>query len=41
MKRDANKLFLGPLKEMYNSIKQIKRNPVEAVQIAVEEEFIK
>ncbi len=41
MKRDANKLLLEPLKEMYKSIKQIKKDPVEAVQKAIEEDFIK
>jgi hypothetical protein len=41
LKRDANKLFLKPLKEMYRSIKEIKKDPVEAVDKAKEREFIK
>jgi hypothetical protein len=41
LKRDADKLFLKPLKEMYQAIKEIKQDPVEAVEKAKEKGFIK
>lgn len=31
MQRDALKLFIDPLKQMYKIIKQIKLDPVEAI----------